>query len=60
VNRIQTLIYRLIKKSNIKLYVVIVKKVNAWNYIVVVLGMVLCVMNYVDVINVIIWMEIKN
>jgi hypothetical protein len=52
--------YRLIKKSNIKLYVVIVKKVNAWNYIVVVLGMVLCVMNYVDVINVIIWMEIKN
>lgn len=59
-NRIQTLIYRLIKKSNIKLYVVIVKKVNAWNYIVVVLGMVLCVMNYVDVINVIIWMEIKN
>jgi len=60
VNRILTLIYRLIKKSNIKLYVVIVKKVNAWNYIVVVLGMVLCVMNYVDVINVIIWMEIKN
>lgn len=59
-NRILTLIYRLIKKSNIKLYVVIVKKVNAWNYIVVVLGMVLCVMNYVDVINVIIWMEIKN